>query len=207
MVASPPLYNWFPTKNMAAGNTKNPWKFWPSQWNFLIYFSISSYPLENSLLIFNLSSGIYFPLLTIPWKFHTFLLSLFIPTLWNFHRFALKIGPYHGNFCIFGSPLFFWGGGALLEILMSSIGGGASWFKNAMCKWIPNIGSANNMQTCQHETKWDSNSPRIIPALLTGKPGNACNYGPFITAAVQTISHMLYTQKLFCQIPATLNYI
>jgi hypothetical protein len=119
----PPLYNWFPTKNMAAGNTKNPWKFWPSQWNFLIYFSISSYPLENSLLIFNLSSGIYFPLLTIPWKFHTFLLSLFIPTLWNFHRFALKIGPYHGNFCIFGSPLFF-GGGGLLEILMSSIGGG-----------------------------------------------------------------------------------
>ena len=85
-----------------------PWKFldnfWSSQWKFRIDSLISSYPLENSLLIFILSFGISFPLLTLPWKFHTFY-SFFLPTLWNFHRFALKFGPSHGNSFIFGSLL------------------------------------------------------------------------------------------------------
>ena len=66
--------------------------FWSSQWKFRIDSLISSYPLENSLLIFILSFGILFPLLTLPWKFHTFY-SFFLPTLWNFRRFALKFGP------------------------------------------------------------------------------------------------------------------
>ena len=98
-----------------------PWKlldsFWSSQWKFRIDSLISSYPLENSLLIFILSFGISFPLLTLPWKFHTFY-SFFLPTLWNFRRFALKFGPS------MEIPSFFAGAGHW-KFHMPSMGGGA----------------------------------------------------------------------------------
>ena len=77
---------------------------------FLIYFSISSYLLENSLLICG-PSRITFPLLTIPWIFHKSS-SLFTSTMWNpplkipSLLVHLEVGGADGN-----SACPQWGGG------------------------------------------------------------------------------------------------